>query len=236
MAIADGQKIAIRFTQPLVGNVLGLDPPVGYTTRKVDMSTAAVSVQATYSTSYPPSNAIDTSTSTYWMGSATANWFQTQFQSARVITKIRLYLGQYYIKAFTFSGSNDGDEWTQIGGTYNAAKSTTAQWYEFDIDNSNSYLYYRINISSSDTYSAYYFYIYELELYELAPMGNHDKFTISFDEYDMVPEGLLSRGTRSATGIEHYCSFDKDLDLSSGSYNGVAYERGTLSLAVDEGG
>lgn len=224
MAIADGQKIAIRFTQPLVGNVLGLDPPLGYEVRKVDMSSAIFSVQTMYSSSYPVSYAIDGDTSNYWIGKGSVNWLQAQFKSARVVTKLRLYLGSYYIKTFTFSGSNDGNEWTQIGGEYTAASSTSKKWYEFDIDNSNQYLYYRINTVT--TYSTSYFYLYELELYETVAIGNHDKFTISFDEYDMVPEGLLSRGTRSATGIEHYCSFDKDLDLERGVYDGIVFNEG----------
>lgn len=224
MAIADGQKIAIRFTQPLVGNVLGLDPPLGYAVRKVDMSSAILSVQTMYSSSYPVSNATDGNTSTFWIGKGSVNWLQAQFKSARVVTKIRLYLGSYYIKTFTFSGSNDGNEWTQIGGEYTAASSSSSKWYEFDIDNSTPYLYYRINTVT--TYSTSYFYLYELELYETVAIGNHDKFTISFNEYDMVPEGSLSRGTRSATGIEHYCSVDTDLDLERGVYDGIVFDEG----------
>ena len=232
MAIADGQKIAIRFTQPLVGNVLGLDPPLGYAVRKVDMSSATLSVQTMYSSSYPVSNAIDGNTSNYWIGSGSVNWLQAQFRSARVVTKIRLYLGSYYIKTFTFSGSNDGDEWTQIGGEYTAANTTSAKWYEFDIDNSTPYLYYRINTVT--TYSTSYFYLYELELYETVSIGNHDKFTISFDEYDMVPEGLLSRGTRSATGIEYFFTLNDDVDLSNGSYENTEYSELGICLTKKE--
>lgn len=232
MTIADGQKIAIRFTQPLVGNVLGLDPPLGYETRKIDTSGITVSAMNEYSTSTAASYAIDGDTSTYWRSTTAVTWFQIKLLSAKVVTRLRLYLGSYYIKTFTFSGSNDGITWTQIGGEYTAASSTTAQWYTFEIENQDAYLYYRI-----DTLTAYSsrVYIYELELYETVAIGNHDKFIISFDEYDMVPEGSLSMGTRSATGIEYYCTSDTDIDLSSGSYDGAAYLYGALSLTYDEG-
>lgn len=233
MAIADGQRIAIRFTQPLVGNVLGLDPPVGYGKSKIDMSGASASALNEYSTSYSASYAIDGSTSTYWRGTTDVNWFQIQLQEAKVVTQLRLFLGSYYIKTFTLSGSNDGATWTQLGGEYTAASSTTAQWYTFEIENTDAYLYYRIDTLT--TYTNSRVYIYELELYENIPIGNETKFTVSFDEYDMVPEGSLFRTTRHVTGMGCYCSSDTEIDFSSGSYNGIACERGIISLAIDEG-
>lgn len=231
MAISDGRIIVVGFTQPLVGNVLGLDPPIGYKKSKIDMSGAVVSALNVYSTSYPASNAIDGSTSTYWRGTTSINWLQIQLPTARIVTQIRLYLGSYYVKTFTFSGSNDGIEWTQIGGEYTAASSTTSQWYTVDVENDTEYLYYRIDTLT--TYSSTV-YIYELELYEDAPVGNETKFTVSFDEYDYVPGGSLSRVTRPVTGIHHYISVDTKLDLSSGSYRGITYSSGSLSLAIDE--
>lgn len=232
MAIADGQKIAIRFTQPLVGNVLGLDPPIGYATKKIDLSGAAVSVYSTYSLSYPPSNAIDGNTTTYWWANGWSNWFQIQLKSERVVTKLRLYLGSYYIKTFTFSGSNDGNEWIQIGGEYTAANTTSAKWYEFDIDNSNSYLYYRIETLA--TYTTSYFYLYELELYETVPSGNETKFTVSFDEYDMVPGGSVSKVTRPVVGIEHFFTLNDDVDLSNGSFENTEYSGSGICLSKKE--
>ena len=230
MAIADGQKIAIRFTQPLVGNVLGLDPPLGYKKSKVGMNGAVASALNVYSTSYPASNAIDGSTSTYWRGTTAVNWLQIRLREAKVVTQIRLYLGSYYVKTFTFSGSNDGTIWTQIGGEYTAANSTTAQWYTFEIENTDAYLYYRI-----DTLTAYSssVYIYELELYETVAIGNETKFTVSFDEYDYVPDGSISRTTRPVIGIEHYISANTDVDLERGVYEGLMFDNGLCLKEVE---
>lgn len=232
MTIADGQRIAIRFTQPLVGNVLGLDPPVGYKKSKIDMTGTVASALNVSSTSYPASNVIDGSTSTYWRGTTAINWLQIRLQEAKVVTRLRLYLGSYYIKTFTFSGSNDGETWTQLGGEYTAASSTTAQWYTFDIDNTDPYLYYQIDTLTA--YSSSRIYIYELELYEDVPVGNETKFSVSFDEYDFVPNGSLSRVTRNVAKLERYISVDTKIDLSRGTYSGIEHSAGVLTLAVQE--
>lgn len=231
MAIADGRRIAVRFTQPLVGNVLGLDPPAGYKKGKIDMAGAIASALNEYSTSYPASKAIDGDAATYWRGTTAVNWLQVQLPEARVATQIRLYLSSYYIKTFTFSGSNDGVEWVQIGDEYTAASSTTAQWYTFEIANSDAYLYYRIDTLTA--YNTSRIYIYELELYEDVPVGNETKFTVSFDEYNHVPGGVTARSTRPVSRLEHYISVDTKLDLSSGSYAGIEHSSGSLSLVKD---
>ena len=233
MAIADGKKIAIRFTQPLVGNVLGLDPPLGYKKSKLDVSDAMVTTRNQYNTSYPGSKAFDGDSSTYWWGTTAINWIQVQLRDAKVVTQLRMYLGSYYIKTFTLSGSNDGTTWTQLGGEYAAANITTAQWYTFEIENSDAYLYYRVDTLT--TYSSTV-YLYELELYEDVPTGNETKFTVSFDEYSRVPEGSISRVTRAVVGMDKYISINTKLDLSSGRYSGITCSSGLLSLALDEGG
>lgn len=234
MAIADGCRIPIRFTQPLVGNVLGLNPPLGYKNGKIDMTKASVSALNEYNTSYPASKVIDGNTSTYWYGTTAINWLQISLPMAKTVTRTRLYLGEYYIKTFTFSGSNDGGTWTQIGGVYTAANTSTPQWYTFDIPNAEAYLFYRIDTLTA--YSSSAIFVYELELYEEVPTGNETKFTISFDEYNMVPGGSLSRVTRPSTRIEKYVSVDVIVVTSSGSYSGITDDSGVLMLAMDEGG
>lgn len=231
MSIADGRRIAIRFTQSLIGNVLGLDPPLGYKKSKISMNGASVSALNVYSTSYPASNAVDGSTSTYWRGTTAINWLRIKLREPKVVTRLRLYLGSYYVKTFTLSGSNDGNTWTQIGGTYTAASTTTSQWYSFDIENPDAYLYYRIDTLT--TYSSTV-YIYEVELYETVPTGNETKFTVSFDQYNYVPEGSLSRVTRPVVGLENFCTLDSELDLSEGLHENTEYSGGRICLTMKE--
>ena len=232
MAISDGRRVAIRFSQPLIGNVTGLNPPLGYKKSKIDTTFAAITSLNQYSTSYPAANAVDGSTSTYWRGTTAVNWLRFQFLIPKVVTQIKLYLGSYYVKTFTLSGSNDGETWTQIGGEYTAASSTTAQWYTFDIDNKIEYLYYRIDTLTA--YNASRIYIYEVELYEDVGIGNETKFTVSFDEYDYVPGGSLTRVTREVDGIENYISLDKDLEISDVTCNSTVYSSTGICLAMKE--
>lgn len=234
MSIADGRKIGIKFTEKLVGNVTGLNPPIGYKKSKLDLLNATITSLNQYSSSYSIVNAFDGSISTYWRGTTQVNWIKIQLTEAKVVTQIKMYLGSYYIKTFTFSGSNDGETWTQIGGEYTVSSSGVAQWYTFEILNSNSYLYYKV-----DTLTAYdtsIIYLYEFELYEDIAIGNETKFTVSFEEYDYVPGGSLSRVTREVDGINNYISLDKDLEISNVTCNNTKYLSTGICLAMKETG
>lgn len=234
MSIADGRKIAIRFTQPLIGNVLGLDPPAGYKKSLLDLSKAVVTTLNQYSTSYTGANAIDNSTSTYWRGTTAVNWLKLQLPEAKCVTQIRLYLSSYYIKTFTFSGSNDGEAWVQLGGTYTAASSTTAQWYTFAIENQEAYLYYRIDTLTA--YSTSRVYLYELELYEDTGVGNETRFSVSFDEYSYVPGGVIARVTRPVTGLEILDSNTLLLCFNPGTPYSIQRAAGDITVAYDGSG
>lgn len=62
--------------------------------------------------------------------------------------------------------------------------------------------------------------------------GNEDKFTITTQEYDMVPGGTLSSKTKTVTGIKGYSSAEEVIDLSSGSASGISANKDKLSLEV----
>lgn len=233
MAIADGQKVCIKFTQALVGNVTGLNPPIGYKSALIDLKNAAITTLNQYNTSYSGAKAVDSDVSTYWRGTTAVNWFRIQFPEAKVVTQLRLYLASYYIKTFTFSGSNDGETWTQIGGEYAAATSTTGQWYTFEIENDDAYLYYRIDTLT--TYSSRV-YIYELELYETVAVGNETKFTVSFDEYNYVPGGSRSRVVRGVSQIGVVDANTIVLYFDSGTPNSIQRAVGDITVAYDGSG
>lgn len=233
MAISDGEKIGIKFTQQLVGNVIGLNPPVGYKKSVLDLSNAVVTTLNQYSSSYSGAKAVDGNTSTWWRGTTSANWIQIQLSEAKVITQLRMYMGSYYVKTFTFSASNDGETWTQLGGEYTAANSSTSQWYTFEIENEEAYLYYRV--TTLTTYSSSV-YLYELELYEDVPVGNESKFSISFEEYTFVPGGTLVRTTRFAKAIEQVDDYTILLIFPSGNLNSVQRAVGEITIAYDGSG
>lgn len=234
MAIADGEKIGVKFTQRLVGNVTGLNPPLGYKKAVIDLSDAIITTLNQYSTSYTGAKTVDGSTSTYWRGTTAVNWLQIQLAEAKAVTQLKLYLSSYYIKTFTFSASNDGETWVQLGGTYTAASSTTAQWYTFAIENSDAYLYYRVDTLTA--YSTSRIYIYELDLYEDAPVGNETKFTVSFDQYNFVPGGSLSKVTRAITKIEQVDDYTILLYFNLGNTKSIQRAVGDITVAYDGSG
>lgn len=230
MSIADGKRIVVEFTQPLIGDMTGLETPVGYKKSPIDLSAAVLTTLNQYSASYTIAKAIDGDTSTHWYGTTAANWIQVQLGEPKIITNVKMYMGSYYIKTFTVSGSNDGESWTQLGDAYTAANSTIAQWYSIDIENENAYSYYRINTLT--TYSSS-IYLYELQLCEDVAVGNETKFTVSFDEYNYVPDGSTFRTTREVESIEHYVSVNELVDLEGGSKNGIVFGGNKLMLAID---
>ena len=232
MAIGDGVKIAIRFTEPLIGDVTGLTPiPVGYRYQKISFSGAVVTALNQYSSSYPPSKAIDGSTSTYWYGTTAVNWICVQLAAAKVVTQVRMYLSSYYIKTFTVSGSNDGETFTQLGGEYTAASSTTGKWYEIPIQNNTAYRYYRINTLT--TYSSS-IYLYELEFCESVPVGNETAFTVSFQEYDYVPGGSLKDVQRTVKSVSGYNTIDTAPSADSAVLSDTEAVNGVIELAEEE--
>ena len=231
MPIADGEKIAIKFTQPLVGNVMGTNPPQGYKKSRIGLSDVVVTTLNQYNTSYTGAKAVDGSTSTYWRGTTAVNWIQLQLPVAKTVTQVRMFLGSYYLKTFTLSGSNDGSTWVQLGGEYTAANSSTAQWYTFAIENSESYLYYRIDTLTA--YNSSRIYLYEIELYEDAPIGNEIKFVASFDEYDHVPDGTLSRVTRKPSSVTVLDPHTILLNFDPGTPNSIQRAAGEVLVAYD---
>ena len=231
MAIGDGEKIAIRFTQPLIGDVSGITPvPLGYKHEKVQPD--AVTALNQYSTSYSPEKAVDGKIDTYWRGTTTDDWFMAYFAEAIVLSRLRVYFKTDPIRRFTLYGSDDGETFTQIGGTYEVSSSSTgAGWYEYDIENSTAYHYYKIA-----TYSYYVneLYLYEIEYYHLVPTGNETKFTVSFPEYTFVPGGTLKTVQREVTSVGTYTALNLDVDIGDAATEKLSIVGDKLKLE-DEG-
>lgn len=64
------------------------------------------------------------------------------------------------------------------------------------------------------------------------PSGNENKFTVTTQEYNMVPGGTLSSKIKAVTGIKGYSSAEEVIDLSSGSSSGISVSKDKLSLEV----
>jgi hypothetical protein len=231
---AEGTEIALRFSQKLTGDITGLDTPVDHVQKSVDLSAATITALNFYSSSQAPGKVADGNLSTMWRGSTSVNWIQFQLPEPKVITSIRMYMGSYYIKTFTMSGSNDGSTWTQLGGEYAAASSSTSQWYDIPIDNEDSYLYYRVNTVT--TYGSR-IYLYEVELCETVAVGNEIKLSLAGKTYDYVPGGELEDTTRTIVAV----SPDPEdgtvvhLKLSDGNVNSLRNLVGDVTITYSGG-
>jgi hypothetical protein len=237
MAIGDGKYIAIRFSQPLTGDVSGLTPtPVGgYTDAPLTIQSVAASSE--YSTSYKATNLTDGSTSTYWRPAAADLATATvlfMLPAPSTLKKLRLYNGSstYYIKNFTLYGSADALDWTAI---YSGTGTSTVGWQEHEISATpgTPYKYYKLAVMS---YNSSYYYIYELEVKTHKPIGNERAFTVVGQRYDMMPEGSLIPYAGAVESVGQYDSVSKALDLSEAALTQTVYTGGAITLAYDTTG
>lgn len=179
MSKGQGKKIGIKFTQPLVGDVVGLSPPLGetgYTTPKGKMSASD-----SYTTSYLPETLIDGNTGTQWYTMlAPPQWFQIDLGSPKKIKGFRWYIGSSYRPStFKVEGSNNGSSWTEV---YTDTSDNTTGWKDFEFDNyTDAFRYFRWTVTGRHST---YIYIYELEIN--FGVGNEGAFTVSGKQYQWV--------------------------------------------------
>lgn len=230
---AEGTDVALRFSRPLVGDITGCGTPVGYVQKSIDLSEATITSLNSYSSTYSPTKVADGNISTYWRGTTAVNWIKFQLIEPKTIISVRMYMGNYYIQTFTVSGSNDGETWTQLGGEYTAASSTTAQWYDISIDNSDLYLYYRI-----DTLTAYSsrIYLYEVELCEAAPVGNETKIAVTGQTYEYVPNGELEGASCTVIAVSEDPDDDAIIHLKFAEGNTKSLKNMVGNVAITYSG
>lgn len=230
---AEGTKVAIKFTERLVGDITGYDTPAGYKQQTINLSEATVSTLNQYSNSYSGAKAIDGNTSTYWYGTTTSNWISIQLKEPKAVTGLRLITASYYIKTFTLSGSNDGATWTQLGGTYAVGNPSSGVWNTFSVDNSTPYNHYRIDVLTGSSR----IYLYELDLQETVAVGNETKVQVSGPVYRYVPGGVLFTETRKVTEVGLDPADDRTLILSfaPGNESSIRNMAGDVTIAYSGG-
>lgn len=221
-----GQKIAIKFTEVLSGDVTGLLPiPVNHGDYFRPTGVATGSSQ--YS-SFAPSRAFDGSTSSYWQTRTTGDqWLQIELEEPTWVYGFRWYIGSSHRpNSFNFQGSNDGENWE---GILSDNSPNATGWHEFHADSPKQYKYYRWTVTSR--YSSH-LYIYEMELLGVA--GNEGALTITGEEYQYV-NGLLIPKEYKAISVEKHPDYSDDKHLlvtlhPQGRFNNV---EGDLTVDYD---
>lgn len=62
--------------------------------------------------------------------------------------------------------------------------------------------------------------------------GNEDKFTVTTQEYDMVPMGTLYEKIKVVSGVKVYASAEESIDLSAGIASGISKNGQKITLEV----
>lgn len=155
----DGAKIAIKFTEELVGDVVGKAEPIAYkyyrwyitstwsgsrlylyelemysVGQKIPTS-SIISMEGSsqYSSSYDVNKLFDGNTSGEWDANGSLpHWCKIELSEPMVIDSFKWYTGTSgnKPKQFIFQGSNDGSNWIDI---YVTESPNTNNWIEFDV-------------------------------------------------------------------------------------------------------
>lgn len=212
----EGQKIAIQFTENLSGDVTGLVPdPLAL----VWITPWRIAVSSVYSTSttYQALNLIDGRTSSYWRPATTSNeWILIELDSPRIVKKFRWYISSSNRpQNFVVYGSKNGLSFSEI---YSGTSPATTGWLEFEFENEEEYLYYRINILTVHSGNIQ---VYEIQI-EI-PQGNELAFTVTGQEYNHVPGGILVPATYEVDHVKRIASVAEsvDIDLTEGIFDGL---------------
>ena len=203
MSKSEGKKIAIKFSDKVMGNLTIL-PKLPFTVGNFINLFGYYSASSTYS-SYSPSNAFDGSTSSMWYTRTSGEqWIQVSTVRPIRLGGFRWYIGSSHRpKDFKVQGSNDGVNWVDI---YNSTNEDTTGWKEYYWDYGEAYLYHRWTITSR--YSSY-IYIYGIEAFV------HDQKAIMVigQQRDYVG-GELKEIDYAIKSIEHHPTEENTLLIS----------------------
>lgn len=222
-----GQKIGIRFTEKIVGDVTGL-LPVPQVTGEYFRPLGTASGSSQYSTSYRYDYAFNGATASYWYTRTTGDQYvQIMLAEATFIKGFRWYVSNYRPDAFQLLGSNDNNIWDML---YTGNSPNVAGWYEFIFNTPPiPYKYYRWLITSR--YESYVG-VHEIEL--LSAVGNEKAFTVYGEEYQYV-NGPLIYVPYKVISVERHPGYidDKHLLLTvhpQGRFNDV---EGQVTVSYD---
>jgi hypothetical protein len=223
MSKADGQIIAMRFTEKITSNVEAI-----LSSETSQIVNATVTTKNYYTTGYEASKLVDGSTSTAWLGSSSVNWIKIKYQIAKLVTGFKWYLSStgQTPTTFTVSGSNDDISYTQITDVLNGTDTTG--WQEYAFENSTRYQYYRIDILTAVSSL-----IRIAELQMTLSYGNEKAFNLSGSEYNYVPEGELIAGDYQIEAVSSDLEDEYLIRLTFGTFRRFLNVVGQLTLSYD---
>lgn len=228
MSKGDGQKIAIKFSEKLIGDVTGLFPTPSFVGKTYYRPIGTASGSSQSSSTYSFSKAFDGLTSSYWRTNFTTNqWIQILLSEPVFIGGFRWYVGSgNRPKDFNIQGSNDGISWTVL---HIGVSPNITGWHEFKWTPNGGYKYYRW--TGINSYGPY-IYIYEIEL--LGAGGNEVSFEVAGYEYQYVGGPMISKNYKVVSVEQHPSILDeKTLLLTLDPQSRFNNSEGSITVAYD---
>lgn len=231
-AKSDGKYIGIKFDKALYGDVSGKTPiPVGgWKAGDEEMPIVSVTSSGDYSTSYPASNVLDGSTSSYWRSPnpVAGSYLVLNLGEAAVIGGFRVYQStSYYPKAIKVSGSDDGEVYTEIGTSQN--DGTEQGWKLFEFNNSVAFQYYKLEFT--DYASTSRLYIYEIKALIAKPVGNEKAFEVKGKVCTYAPDGELVEETFDVVSVSLHDTVENALLLEIDDFDRFESVVGDLTVS-----
>lgn len=222
MSKSEGKKIALRFSDRVMGN-LDILPKLPFIVGKYINLFGYYSASSVYS-SYYASNAFDGSTSSMWHTRTSGEqWIQVSTVRPIRLGGFRWYIGSSHRpKDFKVQGSNDGINWVDI---YAGSSEDTAGWKEYYWQYGDAYLYHRWTVTTR--YSSY-IYLYEIEAFV------HDQKAIKVTglQRDYVG-GELKEIDYAIKSIEHHPTEENTLLISLHDNYQEAFDEVEGSLTIE---
>lgn len=200
MSKAEGKKIAIKFTEALVG----AEATEHFRAGEPYLPVGTVTASSQYSSSFAPTRAFDGNTLSYWRPSTYPCWIQIELAEAVMIGGFRwnTQTESYRPRAFTVQCSNDGVEWTTL---YAGESPAVSYWKEFQWEPITAYKFYRWDIS---TIWSSRLYLYEIELFAVESYvtnGNEMAFEVkgNVPDYIKFPSEALGPLTEKTFEVDN---------------------------------
>ena len=180
MSKGQGQKIAIKFTQPITS--LTETPENGW--EAIETNEGNLTAYGTYS-SYAPANLIDENTSNYWQTRLVGGYIQLELDNMRFIESFSIYKTTGSAPTeIRVEASEDGFQFETLNSV---SLSYGNGWYSVPTNSKKYYKVYRLYPTFNSRC-----YIYELK-YKYLPLLNEVAFKITGQEYQYLNGPLINK-------------------------------------------